>query len=135
MGIDHVERAERTFVLRTSERGDRRQHRQARGEPVRQRTQRWRFVGSDNGDRRPEVPSHFTATCRKRGVNPWALLKATLTHVPTTHADQLAILLLNSPDQKSRPPRRRLSAAVRSRKDRVESYRFPSFNRNSQTAS
>jgi transposase len=53
----------------------------------------WIFFGSDRGGRTLAILASFTATCELLKINPWTWLKETLTTLPTTLADQLAILL------------------------------------------
>jgi transposase len=53
----------------------------------------WLFFGNDHNGRRLAVLSSFTATCQQFGLNPWTWLKDTLTRLPSTSDDQLAMLL------------------------------------------
>jgi len=53
----------------------------------------WLFFGSDRGGRTLAILCSFTATCELLAINPWTWLRDTLTHLPTTPADQLASLL------------------------------------------
>ncbi len=57
----------------------------------------WLFFGSDDGGRRLAILSSFTATCQQFGVNPWTWLKDTLTRLPNTPTDQLAMPLPQQP--------------------------------------
>ncbi len=53
----------------------------------------WIFFGSDRGGCALAILASFTATCELLKMNPRTWLKETLTTLPTTPADQLAMLL------------------------------------------
>ncbi|HEV3118001.1 MAG TPA: transposase domain-containing protein, partial [Gemmataceae bacterium] len=46
---------------------------------------------ADRERRSPDA--HFTSTCRRLGVEPWAYLKDVLTRLPTTSQEKLPNLL------------------------------------------
>jgi transposase len=53
----------------------------------------WLFFGSDRGGETLATLASFTATCQLLKINPWTWFRDTLTCLPVTPAEQLAMLL------------------------------------------